>query len=78
MKAVVFKRHGPSSVLEYMTDWPIPEPKTGEALIRQKATGVNPIDTSLRAGTGIMTFVTKMPKVHTLTSEQGSSGPDAL
>ena len=63
MKAIVFKKFGPSSVLEFVDDWPVPEPKQGEVLIKQKATGVNPIDPALRTGGGLMGLFTKLPKV---------------
>ncbi|KAK2075797.1 hypothetical protein QBZ16_001538 [Prototheca wickerhamii] len=63
MKAVVYTKNGPSSVLNLVDDWPVPEPKRGEILIKQKATGVNPIDTLIRTGGGLFGLFTKLPKV---------------
>ena len=44
MRAVVFERFGAPDVLELRTDVPPPVRKTGECLIKQAATSVNPID----------------------------------
>ena len=66
MKAIVYTKNGPSSVLNLVDDWPVPEPKRGEILIKQKATGVNPIDTLIRTGGGLFGLLTKLPKVRRL------------
>jgi len=49
MKAVLFRRHGGPEVLEY-TDFPTPEPKPGEALIRLQAAALNRMDVMVRNG----------------------------
>ncbi|HMB21552.1 MAG TPA: zinc-binding dehydrogenase [Anaerolineales bacterium] len=49
MKAVLFRQHGGPDVLEY-TDFPSPEPKPGEALIRLRAAALNRVDVLVRNG----------------------------
>jgi NADPH:quinone reductase-like Zn-dependent oxidoreductase len=49
MKAVLFHRHGGPEVLEY-TDFPAPEPKPGEALVRLHAAALNRMDVMVRNG----------------------------
>jgi NADPH:quinone reductase-like Zn-dependent oxidoreductase len=49
MKAVLFRQHGGSEVLEY-ADFPTPEPKPGEALIRLRAAALNRMDVMVRNG----------------------------
>ena len=49
MKAVLFHRHGGPEVLEY-SDFPTPEPKPGEALIRLRAAALNRMDVMVRNG----------------------------
>ena len=49
MKVVLFRQHGGPEVLEY-TDFPIPEPKPGEALIRLHAAALNRMDVMVRNG----------------------------
>jgi NADPH:quinone reductase-like Zn-dependent oxidoreductase len=49
MKATLFRRHGGPEVLEY-TDFPTPEPKPGEALIRLRAAALNRMDVMVRNG----------------------------
>ncbi len=49
MKAVLFHQHGGPEVLQY-TDFPTPEPKTGEALIRLRAAALNRMDVFVRNG----------------------------
>lgn len=42
MRAVVWERHGPAAeVLKVHTDWPPPERKPGQVLVRAAATSVN-------------------------------------
>ena len=43
MKVALFHQHGGPEVLEY-TDFPRPEPKPGEALIRLRAAALNRVD----------------------------------
>lgn len=50
MKAVLFRQHGGPEVLEYTTDFPTPEPKLGEALIRLRAAALNRVDITVRKG----------------------------
>jgi NADPH:quinone reductase-like Zn-dependent oxidoreductase len=49
MKAILFHKHGGSEVLEY-TDFPTPQPKPGEALIRLRAAALNRMDVLVRNG----------------------------
>ena len=49
MKAVLFHQHGGPEVLEY-TEFPTPEPKPGEALIRLRAAALNRMDVMVRNG----------------------------
>src|SRR5688572_1795118 len=49
MKVVLFRVHGGPEVLEY-TDFPTPEPKLGEALIRLHAAALNRMDIMVRNG----------------------------
>jgi NADPH:quinone reductase len=50
MKIIQFREPGPPSVLQIL-DAPIPEPKSGEVLIRAHSIGVGIPDTNIRAGT---------------------------
>lgn len=49
MKAILFRKHGGPEVLEY-TDFPTPEPKPGEALVRLHAAALNHMDVTVRNG----------------------------
>ena len=49
MKVVLFRTHGGPEVLQY-TDFPTPEPKPGEALIRLRAAALNRMDVLVRNG----------------------------
>jgi NADPH:quinone reductase-like Zn-dependent oxidoreductase len=49
MKAILFHKHGGPEVLEY-ADFPAPEPKEGEALIRLRAAALNRMDVLVRNG----------------------------
>jgi NADPH:quinone reductase-like Zn-dependent oxidoreductase len=49
MKTVLFHKHGGPEVLEY-ADFPAPEPKAGEALIRLRAAALNRMDIMVRNG----------------------------
>lgn len=49
MKAVLFHRHGGPEVLEY-ADFPTPEPKPGDVLIRLHAAALNRMDVMVRNG----------------------------
>src|SRR5687768_13414008 len=49
MKVVLFHQHGGPDVLKY-TDFPTPEPKPGEALIRLHAAALNRVDVVVRNG----------------------------
>ncbi|HJR80541.1 MAG TPA: zinc-binding dehydrogenase [Anaerolineales bacterium] len=49
MKVVLFRQHGGPEVLEY-TDFPTPEPKPGNALIRLHAAALNRMDVMVRNG----------------------------
>ncbi|MEP6894725.1 MAG: alcohol dehydrogenase catalytic domain-containing protein, partial [Chloroflexota bacterium] len=49
MKTVLFHQHGGPEVLEY-TNFPTPQPKPGEALIRLHAAALNRMDVMVRNG----------------------------
>ena len=49
MKAVLFHEHGGPEVLQY-SDFPTPEPKSGQALIRLHAAALNFVDILVREG----------------------------
>lgn len=49
MKAILFHQHGGPEVLEY-TDYPTPQPKPGEVLIRLRAAALNRMDVFVRNG----------------------------
>jgi len=49
MKTILFHQHGGPEVLEY-TDFPTPNPKPGEALIRLHAAALNRMDVMVRNG----------------------------
>ena len=49
MKTILFHKHGGPEVLEY-TDFPMPEPKNGEVLVRLKAAALNRLDVMVRNG----------------------------
>lgn len=49
MKATLFYQHGGPEVLEY-TDFPTPEPKPGEVLVRLRAAALNRMDVMVRRG----------------------------
>ena len=49
MKAVLFRAHGGAEVLEF-TDFPTPQPKPGEAMIRLHAAALNRMDVMVRNG----------------------------
>ncbi|MBV6395578.1 MAG: alcohol dehydrogenase [Anaerolineales bacterium] len=49
MKATLFHQHGGPEVLAY-TDFPTPEPKAGEALVRIRAAALNRMDVMVRNG----------------------------
>jgi NADPH:quinone reductase len=56
MKAIRVHEFGGPDVLK-LEDVPTPKPSTGEVLVRVHAAGVNPYDTSMRAGT----YALKLP-----------------
>jgi NADPH:quinone reductase-like Zn-dependent oxidoreductase len=49
MKTILFRQHGGPEVLEY-TDFPTPEPKAGEILVRLHAAALNRMDVMVRNG----------------------------
>ena len=49
MKAILFHTHGGTEVLSY-SEFPTPQPKTGEVLIRLKAAALNRMDVLVRNG----------------------------
>ncbi len=49
MKAVLFRKHGGPEVLEY-TDFPTPQPGSGEVLVNVKVAALNRVDVTVRRG----------------------------
>ena len=49
MKASIFEKYGGPDVLSY-TDFPVPQPRRGEALVKVHAVGLNGYDLMARAG----------------------------
>jgi len=49
MKAILFHEHGGPEVLEY-SDFPTPEPRAGEALVRLRVASLNRVDLTVRKG----------------------------
>ena len=49
MKTSLFNQHGGPEVLEY-TDFPIPEPKPGEVLVKLHVAALNRMDVMVRNG----------------------------
>ncbi len=49
MKAILFHQHGGLEVLQY-ADFPTPEPKADEALVRLRAASLNRVDVTVRKG----------------------------
>lgn len=50
MRAIVLTGHGGMDMLEYRTDWPVPEPGDDDVLIRVGACGMNNTDVNTRSG----------------------------
>lgn len=49
MRSIVVHEYGPPDVMQ-LEDVPVPEPASGQVLVRIEAAGVNPVDTYLRSG----------------------------
>jgi NADPH:quinone reductase-like Zn-dependent oxidoreductase len=62
MKAAIIKEFGPAEVLE-ITDVEKPVPKDDQVLIKIKATGINPVDTKVRAGTSGISKKISLPVI---------------
>ncbi|HEY9236898.1 MAG TPA: NADPH:quinone reductase [Phenylobacterium sp.] len=56
MRAIWYDRTGPAREVLQLGDRPTPEPGHGQALIRVRASGVNPSDAGMRAGPGAMAY----------------------
>lgn len=50
MKAMVLTGHGGLEMYHWHEDWPVPQPATGEVLIRVRACGLNNTDVNTRSG----------------------------
>lgn len=50
MKAIIYRAFGDPSVLEWVEDWPRPNPGPGEVLVKVRAGALNPKDVLLRKG----------------------------
>ena len=50
MRGVQISKTGGTEVLDYLTDLPVPTPKTGEVLVKNSFIGINYIDTYFRTG----------------------------
>ena len=62
MKAIVYRKAGPPSVLEVANNWPQPERAYSQVKVRVFATSVNPIDFKARAGKAFP-YLLKVPHV---------------
>lgn len=51
MKAALYRRFGPAAEVIEIIEMPTPDPAPGEVLVEVHASGVNPTDVKLRAGT---------------------------
>ena len=49
MKAIVVKKYGPPEMMEWR-DWPDPEPRAGDVVLRVRAVGINFADLLGRMG----------------------------
>ena len=56
MRAIWYERTGPAREVLQLGDRPTPEPGQGQALIRVRASGVNPSDAGMRAGPAPMAY----------------------
>lgn len=56
MRAIWYDRTGPAREVLQLGDRPTPEPGQGQALIRVRASGVNPSDVGMRAGPAPMAY----------------------
>ncbi len=50
MRAVLLEQHGPTDALKVVSDFPVPEPGTGEVRIRVRAAALNRLDIWVRNG----------------------------
>ena len=50
MRAFILTGHGGMEKMEWREDWPVPQPKEGEALVRVLACGLNNTDVNTRTG----------------------------
>jgi NADPH:quinone reductase-like Zn-dependent oxidoreductase len=62
MKAVMFDTFGGPEVL-HLADVPVPDPGPGQVRIRVQASGVNPVDSSIRSGAMQAVFPTALPAI---------------
>jgi NADPH:quinone reductase-like Zn-dependent oxidoreductase len=62
MKAVVFDTFGDPGVL-HLADVPLPDPGPEQVRIRVQASGVNPVDSSIRSGAMQAIFPTALPAI---------------
>ncbi|MBA4011134.1 MAG: NADPH:quinone reductase [Phenylobacterium sp.] len=56
MRAIWYDRTGPAREVLHLGDRPTPQPGQGQALIRVRASGVNPSDAGMRAGPAPMAY----------------------
>lgn len=69
MRAVVFRKAGPPTVLKLESKWPEPESAYGQVKVKVFATSVNPIDHKVRAAAAFP-YLLKTPHVrHRLRAE---------
>jgi NADPH2:quinone reductase len=61
MRAVWYDRRGPAREVLQFGDRPTPTPGRGEALVRLKASGINPSDVGMRGGSGPMAYPLIIP-----------------
>jgi hypothetical protein len=88
MTAILVREFGATEVLK-LEEIPTPQPAAGQALVRVKAAGVNPYDTSMRMGTYAIKPVLRQKRVRFRrrlvmllqeagTSDAGQRAPQAV
>ena len=78
MKACWFDRFGPARDTLQFGDWPTPDPRPGEVLVRLQTTGVNPSDVKKRAGAFPDLLIDNSFNLNFRTNSNGWKDPKSL